>query len=104
VRAKEARVQTSAGNPLADQSGVLSRRYRSVPTAPAAEEELARLLTGGSDVTVDRLTGLLCHLEPDGLAGLLLAHGGTIDSVTVWSNVLHPQADDVASSELAIDG
>jgi hypothetical protein len=55
-------------------------------------------------ITVDRLSGLLRHLEPDGLAGLLLADGSTIDSVTMRSNVLYPQANDVAPSELAIDG
>jgi len=74
---------------LADQSGVLSRRDRSIPTTTATEEELARLLTSGSDVTVDRLSGLLRHLELDRLAGLLLADGRTIDSVTMRSNVLH---------------
>jgi hypothetical protein len=101
---KKLGVQPNAGDPLADQPRVLSRRYRSVPTTTAAEEELARLFTGGSDVTVDRLSGLLRHLEPDGLAGLLLAYRRTIDSVPMRSNVFHPQADDVASSELAIDG
>jgi hypothetical protein len=55
-------------------------------------------------VTVDCLTGLLSHLKPDGLAGFVLAYGRTIDSVTMRSNVLHPQADGVASSELATDG
>jgi hypothetical protein len=104
VRPEEARVQPNAGDPLADQPGVLSRRDRSIPTTTAAEEKLARLFTGGSDVTVDRLSGLLRHLEPDGLAGLLLADGSTIDSVTMRSNVLYPQANDVAPSELAIDG
>jgi len=89
---------------LADQPGVLSRRYGTIPTATAAEEELARLLTGGFDVTVDRLSCLLRHLEPDGLAGLLLAYRRTIDLVTMRSNVLHPQAHDVASSKLAVDG
>jgi hypothetical protein len=88
---------------LADQPRVLSGRYRSIPTTAATEEELARLFTGGSDVTVDRLTGLLRHLKPDGLAGLLLAYARTIDGMTMRSNVLHPQADDVASSELAVD-
>jgi hypothetical protein len=82
----------------------LSRCDRSIPTTTTAEEELARLFTGGSDVTVDRLSGLLRHLEPDGLAGLLLEDGSAIDSVTMSRNVFHPQADDVASSELAIDG
>jgi hypothetical protein len=56
------------------------------------------------DVTVDRLSGLLRPLEPDGLAGLLLANGSTIDSVTMRSNVLHPQTDDIASWDLAING
>jgi hypothetical protein len=83
---------------------VLSRRYRSVPTATTVEEKLARLLAGGSYVTVDRFTGLLRHLKPDGLAGLLLAHCGAIDRVTMRSKVLHLQAHDVASSELAVDG
>jgi hypothetical protein len=39
-------------------AGVLSRRYRSIPTTTAAGEELARLRTGAPDITVDRLTGL----------------------------------------------
>jgi len=68
----------------------------------ATEEELARLLPGGSYVAVDRLTGLLRHLKPDGLAGLLLAYSRAIDSVTMRSNVLHLQADDVASAQLTI--
>jgi hypothetical protein len=85
------------------QSGVLSRRYRSVPTAPAAEEELARLLPGGSYVTIDRLSGLLRHLEPDGLAGLLLAHSRTIDGMSVPCQIFQVEADDVAATQLAID-
>jgi hypothetical protein len=43
VRPKEARVQPNAGNPLADQPGILPRRDRSIPTATAAEEVLSRL-------------------------------------------------------------
>ena len=38
--------------------GLLSRRYRSIPTTTAAEEELARLRTGAPNLTVDRRTGL----------------------------------------------
>ena len=64
-------VQPNPRNPSADQPRVLSRRYKSVPTATAAEEEIARLLDGGSYITVDRLTGLLSHLKPDGLAVFL---------------------------------
>src|SRR6516162_3999355 len=104
MRPKEARVQPDSGDPLADQPGVLSRRYRPVPTATAAEEELTRLLVGGCDVTVDGLSGLFRHREPYRLASLLLAHGCPIDSMTMGSNVFDLQADDVTSSELAIDG
>jgi hypothetical protein len=53
-------------------AGVLARRYRSIPTTTAAEKELARLRTGAPDITAERLTDLLRHLEPDWLAGLLL--------------------------------
>src|SRR5438270_11236730 len=76
--------------------------YRTVPSAATAEEELARLLIGRCYVTVNRLTGLLSHLEFGRLASLL-AYGRTIDSVTMRSNVRHPQADDVASSNLDVD-
>jgi len=78
------------GNPLAGESSVLSRRYRPIQAATAAEEELAAVLVGGPDVAVDCLSGLLRHLEPDRLAGLLPSHGCPIDRVTM-SNVLDLQ-------------
>ena len=87
MRPKKARVQPNAGNPLGNEPGVLSRRYRAVPTATAAEEELTRLLVGGCDVAVHRLSGLFRHLEPDRLARLLLAHGRPIDRMTMGSNI-----------------
>ena len=40
-------------------AGVLSRRYRSIPTTTAAEGELARLRAGVPDITVVHLMGLL---------------------------------------------
>jgi hypothetical protein len=68
VRPKEPWVQTDAGNPLPDQSGILSRRDRSIPPATAAEDKFAGLFPGGSEVIVDRLSGLFRHLELDRLA------------------------------------
>jgi len=103
MRPKEARVEPNAGNPLADEPGVLSRRYRAVRTATAVEEELTRLFVGSCDIAVYRLSGLFRHLEPDRLAGLLLAHGRPIDRMTMGSNVFDLQPDDVTSSELAVD-
>jgi hypothetical protein len=96
--------RANANNPLADQSGVLSRRDWPIPRAVPSEQELVRLLIGGSDVIIDRLPGLLRHLKPNRLAGLPLAHRSAIDRVTVRSDLLDPQTDDVASSELTIDG
>jgi hypothetical protein len=78
VRPKEPWVQTDAGNPLPDQSGILSRRDRSIPPATAAEDKFAGLFPGGSEVIVDRLSGLFRHLELDRLARLLLPHGSAI--------------------------
>ena len=60
--------------------------YGAVPTATAVEEELTRFFVGGCDVTVDGLSRLFRHLEPHSLAGLLLAHGCPIDSMTMGSN------------------
>jgi hypothetical protein len=79
---KEARVQPNYSNPLADQPSVLSCRDWQVTSSTAAEQNLSRLLIGGSDIIVDRLSGLLRHFEPDRLAGLPLAHGCAIDRVT----------------------
>jgi hypothetical protein len=104
VRPKEPRVQTGAGDPLADQAGILSRRDRSIPLATAAEEKFAGLFPDGSEVIVDRLSGLFRHLELDRLARLLLPHGSPIDRKTMRSDVLDAQAYDVTSSKLAIDG
>jgi hypothetical protein len=76
----------------------------SVVAATAGKEVLTRLLVGGSDVVVDCLTGLLSHLEPDRLAGLLLAHRRAIDGMPMRCHIFRLQADDVAASQLAIDG
>ena len=77
------------GNPLADQSSILTCRNSSVAAATAGKEVLTRLFVGGSDVDVDGLSGLLGHLEPDRLAGLLLAHRGAIDSMSVRRHFFH---------------
>jgi hypothetical protein len=53
IRAKEVRIQPDAGNPLGDQPGILSRRYRLIPTATTGEEKLTRSFVRGSEVVVD---------------------------------------------------
>src|SRR6516225_6417593 len=91
--AKQAWVEPDAGDPLADQPSILPCRNSSVAAATAAKEVLTRLLVGGSDVVVDCLTGLLGHLEPDRLAGLLLAHRRAIDGMSVRRHIFHLEAD-----------
>jgi hypothetical protein len=103
VRPKEARLQSNAFNPLAHHRHLLPNCHRSIATATGRRRGTHPLLIGRSAVTVDCLTGLFRHLEPDGVTGLLLAHGCSVDGVTMRSNVLHPQAHYVASSELAIE-
>src|SRR6516165_1679335 len=102
--AEQAWVEPDAGDPLADQPSILPCRNSSVAAATAGKEVLTRLLVGGSDVVVDCLTGLLSHLEPDRLAGLLLAHRRAIDGMSVRRHIFHLEADDVATSQLAVDG
>src|SRR6516162_9666963 len=98
--AEQAWVEPDAGDPLADQPSILPCRNSSVAAATAGKEVLTRLLVGGSDVVVDCLTGLLRHLEPDWLAGLLLAHRRAIDGMSVRCYIFHLQADDVAALSL----
>ena len=100
MRAKEARIQSNAGYPLGDQPGILSLRYRQILTA--GEEKLARFLVRCSEIVVGGFSSLLRHLEPDRLASLPLAHIRPIYCVTVGSDVLDLQTDDVASPQLDI--
>src|SRR5215471_9894977 len=99
---EEARVQSNGSNPLANQSRVLSCRDWQVASATTAKQELGWFLIGGSEIIVDRLSRLFGHFEPYRLASLPLVHCCAIDRVTMRSNVLDPQAHDVASSELTI--
>jgi hypothetical protein len=50
------------------------------------------------------LAGLLCQLEPDGLTGLFLSDRGPINCVSTRRNILDFEGDDIAATQLAIDG
>ena len=67
-------------------------------TAPAGEQELSGLFASGSQVIVDRLTRLLRQLELDRPSRLLLPDGRSLDRVSIWSNVLDFDSDDVAAA------
>jgi hypothetical protein len=81
----------------------LPRRHASFRATTAIEQIFARLLSGGSQVVVDSLTGLLCQLKPNGLPSLLLTNGCPVGCVAAWGNILNPQGNDIAAAEFAID-
>jgi succinate dehydrogenase/fumarate reductase transmembrane subunit len=64
-------------NPLGN-ARVLSRRDAPSRITAGGEHKFTGLLGGGSHVIVDRLAGLFCQLEPDGLPGLFLSDRGPI--------------------------
>jgi hypothetical protein len=47
---------------------------------------------------------LLSQLKPDGPPGLFLPNGRPIDGIAIRSNVLNLKGDDIATSQLAVDG
>ena len=61
MRPGEPRVQTNADSPLLDQLGELSRGYRSVVSATAAEEGFARAFIGGGDIVFGRFSRMETH-------------------------------------------
>jgi hypothetical protein len=55
-------------------------------------------------LVVNGLARLLRQLEADWTPGLSLAHHRTGERVSVWGNVFDPHRDDIAASQLAING
>jgi len=103
VGAKELWIQTYAGRPGGDKPSVLPGRHGSAATTTTSEQEIVRFLRRGPNVCVECLAGLLGHLEPDWPSGLLLADCAAIEGMSVRRNVLYPDANEIAASELAVD-
>jgi len=68
------------------------------------EHELARFLAGRSDVFIHRLTGLFSQLKPNGTPYLFLANARSVNRISVRSNVLDLEGDEITASQLAVDG
>ena len=97
-------VRVDAGNPLRHTPSVLPRSHTPFLPSAGCEQELAGLLTRRPDVVVHRLAGLFRQFEPDRPPGLFLAYGRAIAGITIRRNVLDPESDDIAASQLAVDG
>jgi hypothetical protein len=75
-----------------------------IAVTAACKQELAELLSGGLDVVINRLPRLFGQLEPDGMSGFPLTDGGAINGDPMRGHILDLEADDIAASELAVDG
>src|SRR5450759_140627 len=101
---EEVRIETDAGNPLGDEPRILPRRHAPYRTSSADKQGFTGLLTSSPYVVVDRLAGLLRQFEFDGLSGLLLSHRRSIEGIPARRNVLDLERNDIAATQLAVDG
>jgi hypothetical protein len=104
VRAEQAGIEPNASDPPGNETCVLPCRDTAARPGPRAEQEFPRLLAGCPDVIVDRLPGLLRHLEPNRVAGLSLADSHPVHGISVRGNVLDLESDDIATAQFAVDG
>jgi len=95
--------RTRACNPDRDEPSILPGRHRAVMITTATEQKFAGFLARGFDVIIERLPRLFRQFKPDGPTGLLLPHCGAIDRIAAWCDVLHPNCDDIAAPQLAVD-
>jgi hypothetical protein len=65
MRTVQGWVQSNAANPVGNKPRILPRCHATSRTSPAAEQKLAVVLAGCSEVVVECLSGLLGHLEPN---------------------------------------
>ena len=65
MRAKQFRIKSDACQPFRQKPSILAGRHALAVTPSAREQRLTWLLTGGSEVVVNRLAGLIRQLELD---------------------------------------
>jgi len=104
MRAEQARIETNAAYPFAEETRILSSRESPFWLALRGKKEFPSLPVCHAEVFIDSLSGLFGDLEPHRPAGLLLADRRTLNGVSVWGNVLDFESDDIATTQLAIDG
>jgi hypothetical protein len=88
VGTEQLAVQPDTGDPSGDKPCILPRRHALAHAANAREQEFAGLLTRGSQVVIDGLTGLVRQLELHRPSCLPLPDRSAIDRVAVWRDVL----------------
>jgi hypothetical protein len=104
VCAELERVEPDAGDPLANETGVLACPETLAIVVASGEQELARLPVGHSEIFVDRLPRLLGEFEPDRTTGFLLADRRPIERVAVGGHIIDADRHDIATPQFAING
>src|SRR6516162_8731841 len=102
--AKDVWVQSDARNPFCDEPPILPCCHGLTNPPAAGEQKMAWHLAGRLEVVVNGLARLLRQLEADWTPGLSLAHRRTSERVSVRGNVFDLHRDDIAASQLAING
>ena len=77
---------------------ILSGREALIRLTLRGKKEFSALSVRHKEVVIDRLPGLFGDLEPYWLAGLLLANRRSLNSVSVRSNILDFEGDDIATA------
>ena len=103
MSAKLGRVESDAGHPLLNKSGVLSRCQPIRAIAAPCEQELTRFAPRQPQVLIDRHSCLVGQLEPDRPTCLLLANRGAVQRVAVRRNIIDANGNDVTATQLAVD-
>jgi len=103
MRAKYFWIKPDAGHPIGKKSGVLTGGHGPA-LSTSGEQVLTRLLVGCFQIVVDSLTGLIRQLELHWSPCLPLPHGRTIDCIAIRSDITDLQGDEIATTELAVDG
>jgi hypothetical protein len=96
-------IETDAGDPLADQPCILSRRQPTPAATTPCEKDIASFPACQTQIIVKGLTRLFGQLEPDWSTCLLLPDCSTVESVAVRSYVIDPNCYDITAAQFAID-
>src|SRR5262249_18434831 len=88
VGAIDVRVQSYAGNPLGNETCILSSGHALAGLSPTREQKLAGLLASGLQVVVEGLAGLLRQFEADWVPGLSLPHSRSGEGIAVGGHIL----------------
>lgn len=91
-------------DPFGNQARILTCRQRALLSPASGKEVVAGHLGVYTEISVDRLPGLLCDLEADRSAGLALAYGRSRTRVTIRSDIVDFEGDEIAAAQFAVDG